>query len=167
MLSCWIGHGEQIHIREGREIIYERFIEHQLCTWLGDGKGGLVLVIRDRVQIKTKQMRSFQIVANALAEENQKDGVKSIWILDVIWQKKQMLTLLIYFFPKRCLSKETQREPLWKAILLPSLHVSVFTFLKENLGMFDFYTQRKILNIKLNSGSHQIQIVLTLQIKIP
>lgn len=71
------------------------------------------------------------------------------------------------FFPKRCLSKETQREPLWKAILLPSLHVSVFTFLKENLGMFDFYTQRKILNIKLNSGSHQIQIVLTLQIKIP
>lgn len=33
--------------------------------------------------------------------------------------------------------------------------------------MFDFYTQRKILNIKLNSESHQIQIVLTLQIKIP
>lgn len=32
----------------------------------------------------TKQTRSFQIGANALAEENQKDGVKSIWILDVI-----------------------------------------------------------------------------------
>lgn len=167
MLSCWIGHGEQIHIREEWEIICERFIEHQLCAWLGDGKEGLVLVIRDRVQIKTKQTRSFQIGANALAEENQKDGVKSIWILDVIWQKKQMLMLLISFFPRRCLSKETQRELPWKAILLPSLHVSVFTFLKENLGMFDFYTQRKILNIKLNSESHQIQIVLTLQIKIP
>lgn len=100
MLSCWIGHGEQIHIREEWEIICERFIEHQLCAWLGDGKEGLVLVIRDRVQIKTKQTRSFQIGANALAEENQKDGVKSIWILDVIWQKKQMLMLLISFFPE-------------------------------------------------------------------
>lgn len=82
---------------KGWEFIYERLIEHQLCTCMGDGKEGLILVIdhRDWAQKRTKQMRWFQLVPNALDVEKQKDGVERAWTLGVIWQKQQTLKLLI------------------------------------------------------------------------
>jgi hypothetical protein len=44
-----------------------------------DGNEGLILVIRARAQINTKQMKSFQIVSKALTVGKQEDRLESVW----------------------------------------------------------------------------------------